>query len=235
MRRYFAGDQSLHAEIDRNAASTDPVCRMARATMAAFDATAGGSAVVEQKRDEFLQIELEEKRVAIEKARSEIEFERRELSLREREASFRMNMKENENVKAAILFMKEENMLDAACKTMFKDYFINQAFKSKENNVCGYQNEYEIITLSDVAAEMGVRMSNEQLKQAGVLAGRLYFEKYHESPMKSRRVIGGGQIKEVNTYSRQHVDILSRAIETVAISSNHTGAKVERDPSGHLM
>eukprot|EP00960_Hanusia_phi_P021777 645046-Hanusia_phi.AAC.1 len=67
---------------------------------------------------------------------------------------------------------------------------------------------------------MGLKITNEQLKQAGVLASRLYYKKYHESPMKSRRVIGGEQIKEVNTYSKQHLRILSKAIETAVTSSN---------------
>eukprot|EP00960_Hanusia_phi_P071289 767518-Hanusia_phi.AAC.1 len=222
MRRYFAGDQSLHAEIDQNAVSNDPVCRLARATMEASNANACFNAVVDTKREELFQLELEERRVAL-------EIQKSDSRIREREASFRMSMEETANVKEVILFMKNEDMLDGVCKTMFKDYFMNQAFKSKENNACGYQNEYEIITISDVAADKGVRMSNEQLKQAGVLAARLYFEKYHESPLKSRRVIGGGQIREVNTYCRQHVGILSRAIDVVVNPLNHVGTKVERE------
>ena len=64
IRRHFAGDQSLHAEIDANATSNHPVAQMARESLTLPDADASRHSVgLKRRREEREELTLEQARV----------------------------------------------------------------------------------------------------------------------------------------------------------------------------
>ncbi len=89
IRRHFAGDQSLHAEIDANAMSSSPIAQLARESLGMQAADSHGLVGFKHKREELELLKginlAESERLAIQRERNEMELKHREHELKHRE------------------------------------------------------------------------------------------------------------------------------------------------------
>ena len=69
-----------------------------------------------------------------------------------------------------------------------------------------------LITISDVAADMGKRLSHGQLSQVGKMAAAAYRRRHSTSPPFSHRYVDGAE-RCVNNYTEADRDLISAAIE----------------------
>eukprot|EP00960_Hanusia_phi_P060677 764581-Hanusia_phi.AAC.10 len=201
MRRYFAGDQTLHAEIDRNATSSDPVCRIARASMPEpVEAIPTGKRVSEVTNDELYQLELAERRLTL--AERTITLEQQNINLCRARVTF---------VVESMQMVSPNQELDDICKSLLKDY-IQSSLVTGTSVI--YNNEDQPITVSDRVVELGKKLDPKQLQLAGIKAKELYIAKYNEVPAKVRRNIDGRWL-EINCYKRKDISSIDQAIESV--------------------
>eukprot|EP00960_Hanusia_phi_P008423 240107-Hanusia_phi.AAC.3 len=214
MRRYFAGDPTLHAEIERNATSNDPVCQIARASMPEavpppVEEISTGKRTSEITNDELYQLDLIERKQKIQQVDIQIQREMTSMKM--------------ENLRLVVIgyrdIMKEVcGELDDTASALLKDYIQNNLVIMCDNNSSStslvYNNEDQPIDISARAVELGKKLDSRQAQDVGKKMKELYIEKYGEMPGKTRRMIGGRWL-DVNAYKRKDIDLLDKAIECV--------------------
>eukprot|EP00960_Hanusia_phi_P010603 310983-Hanusia_phi.AAC.3 len=203
MRRYFAGDPTLHDEIDRNATSSDPVCRIARASMPEVaQAIPTAKRASEVTNDELYQLQLAEKRLDIDERVQALEIKK----ARDKVNFFVESMR----------ILKSED-LDDISKGLLKDYI--QSSLVMGTSVV-YNNEDQPITVSDRVVELGQKLDYKQLQNAGIRTKDLYTSKYNEEPAKVRRNVNGRWL-DVNAYKRRDIPLIDQAVESaLAVGKN---------------
>jgi hypothetical protein len=198
IRKHLAGDQTLHAEINANAASNSPIAQLARASM---DAPA--SAVPEVISTE----ELAEK-----KRKREIE-------------DTELHCKKLGNVKLftdTMTLINPRWLEDARLRMQTEDWLKNVAFNSQlalTNGSGGASNsgsltngeDYRSITIADVARDMGLRLDHGQSIRVGALVAKKYKKKYGVDPPKKPRWVDN-QERDVCAYTEKDRDIIVEAL-----------------------
>lgn len=118
--------------------------------------------------------------------------------------------------KTALDVFEHLRVLEAeAAEERDKMYFKDAAFNYIQNifpssrAIEGTQNAP--LTISTVAMEMGIRLSREQNKIAGMSASRLYREQHGTAPPKHSQFVDGA-VRKVNTYTEADRDIVETAI-----------------------
>lgn len=118
--------------------------------------------------------------------------------------------------KTALNVFEHLRVLEAeAAEERDKMYFKDAAFNYIQNifpstrAIEGTQNAP--LTISTVAMEMGIRLSREQNKIAGMSASRLYREQHGTAPPKHSQFVDGA-VRKVNTYTEADRDIVETAI-----------------------
>jgi len=96
------------------------------------------------------------------------------------------------------------------------DYMKNGIFNgSSAQQIENGPAQSESISISSVAFELGLSISNGQAKKAGKIAAAAYLERYQESPSKHHQTVGGNVIL-VNSYTQKDRDLLESAIKGIA-------------------
>lgn len=203
MTRFFAGDETLVNQIHANAASDDPIARLARASLAAED-DAGPA-----QMDDYTLVRK--------RRMEEIEFQTREVELTERKLA---------NVQKSAEFiqsLKSMHNVDERTKMQMEDYTKNVLFNAAPTplavnptgNMPGAVPDSTPLTISVVAYTMGLhRLSDEQQKQIGTHASNLYFQKYGTRPPKHVQSSHGKYIP-VCSYTERDRHIVMEAIHAV--------------------
>jgi len=192
LRRYMAGDESLVSDIRANAASASPIAQLARASM-----TTPSSPQV-----------IDEESLADRKRRREIE----DVDMQHKRMS------------VASSFISCMNSLnpswadDARLRVQTQDLLKNIALRPVGTPLLledGAAPQPATVTISDVAADMGRRLSHGQLCQVGKLVTAAYRRRHGgTAPPFSHRFVHGAE-RCVNVYTEADRDLISCAIEQV--------------------
>ena len=185
LRRYYAGDVSLIDDLEANALSESPVAQMARASLAAE----GGAGEIEDSRKR----------------------KREELELRKMEAEIQCMER---NCQVAILdrytALCTNTEIDERAKLIFKDAILNAVMVGRAITN-GVPNSVQPISISQVAADIGVQVDSKAVMQIGRIASKLYKDKHGETPAKHTQLVNG-QAVPVNNYFESDRELVESAI-----------------------
>ena len=182
LTRYFAGDPSLLREIEANAVSESPVAQMARASLAS---------------ESEIQDSLKRKREA------------------ELEATV-LHTKKLSNVSlfATTMALINPNWRDdARLRLQTEDWLKNVAFNSGSTQAAITNGPVrQPISVSQVAQELGYRLSRADLIKAGVSTAAKYRFKYDSDPPTHAQWVDGAQ-RMVKSYTEEDRDLILAALE----------------------
>ncbi len=200
IRRYLAGDRSLIAEIQANAQSDAPIAQLARAA--------------DPSKADSKEIPTEE-----ELAERKRRLEREDLEMRALDAD--IQHKKLCNVKLFADTMKMLNPFwsdDARLRLQTEDWLKNIAFNSQPlaiaNGNSAATDADRSISVSQVAQEMGKRLTHGQLVQVGSAVARRYREKYGSEPSKHSQWVDGAE-RKVNSYTEKDRGLMVEALQEV--------------------
>lgn len=188
IRRYIAGDSSLHHEIVQNSESVHPLNQMARQSIEE-----------DEEEREYRRVRM---RMALYEE-SEFRREKRvELSIKNIESE--MNVHErcgtfDENIKL--------QMSDRIKNLRFMPLLLTNGTDSASIA----SDEHMQITISQVADDLGIRLSSAECVKAGKLMVSKYRDRYNKDPEKHKQSVNGA-IRLVNTYMQKDIDLMKRAI-----------------------
>ena len=196
IRKHLGGDQTLHAEINANAASDSPIAQLARASM-----QAPTSAVTEIVSAE----ELAEK-----KRKREIE-------------DTELHCKKLGNVKLfadTMALINPRWSEDARLRMQTEDWLKNVAFNSQlaltNGSDTSGSGESASISIGQIAQEHGKRLTHGQSVQAGGLVARKYKERYNCYPPKHNQWVDGAE-RKVNSYTERDRGLVMEALKELGV------------------
>jgi hypothetical protein len=181
LRRYFAGDASLIDELEANQASDSPIAQMARASLAAEPALEDA---VDRKRK------------------------------REREDQELLQLKvSNVSLFANTMALINPNWRDdARLRLQTEDWLKNAALNSGVGAITnGDGSQERPISVTEVAQEMGHRLSHGQQISVGRAVAVKYNERYNEEPSWHYQWVQGQQ-RKVKSYTARDRDLIEQAI-----------------------
>lgn len=184
LRRYFAGDASLIDEIEANQASDSPIAQMARASLASEPALEDA---VDRKRK------------------------------REREDQELLQLKvSNVSLFANTMALINPNWRDdARLRLQTEDWLKNVALSSGVGAITNGEAAVDRpISVSEIAQEMGYRLSHGQQISIGRVVAAKYYERYNEEPSWHYQWVQGQQ-RKVKSYTERDRDLIEGAILAV--------------------
>ena len=191
IHRYFAGDKSLLDEIEANAMSKSAVAQMARASLP----------VINEEET--------------------IENRKRKRELEEAEIQQMKTNTENTRIANITAFTNLMSVLDPNWKEdtrlvlQTQDLLKNTMFSSVgQKRITNGENmeDHRPITLTQVAQDMGHRLTRGQQIKAGRILAERYREKYNKEPSKHSQFVDGAT-RLVNSYMEQDRDLVEEVIE----------------------
>jgi hypothetical protein len=176
--RYMAGDETMIKEIKANAESQSVINQFARASLPQ----------VEDKRKRKA-LELEEKEEALEVSR----MERRMKTIQAQKELMDM-----------YAMVSPNNQLDDRTRLHFKDIIINLSSAAAGNYkaITNGEEKHAPITISTIAAELGLHLTTAELQSIGVKLSKLYTAKYGVAPPKHEQQCGGA-VRMVRSYTER--------------------------------
>ena len=192
IRRYMAGDSSLHEEINQNAQSTSPIAQMARESL---------------KTDPVLKRKLDE----MELTRRELELVKMKSELKVMEAETQaLSMKNVETFKGLMDMFDPDWQRDTRLKLKtqdwIKDIVFNQAPQEEDSS------STKLITISEVAQKMGYNLTRGDLTRVGKKVAEAYRKKFKKDPPKCSRFVDGA-VREVNGYTDKEYDLIANEVK----------------------
>jgi hypothetical protein len=189
IRRYLGGDKSLITEIQANAASDSPIAQLARASMDAPTATSSEELLERKRKREIEDAELHSRKLG--------------------------------NVK---LFADTMSLInphwsnDTRLRIQTEDWLKNVAFNSSQQAICnGAANDTDkSISISQVAQEMGKRLSHGQSIQVGNAVAKKYRGAYGVEPPKHSQWVDGAE-RKVNSYSEKDRWMVLEALKETGV------------------
>ena len=214
LQRYYAGDASLVAEIEANAASTDPVAQMARASMAP-------ESTIEDK--------------ALQSRKMLLDFKEREMELQVKRAKLdAMNLANRETeltvvtrFQQTMASLRADRVLDARTRLAVEDMAKND-FLRRHTKATAIANGDDLgivevpgwgtLSVSEVAQEMGhPRLDTDTSRAIGVTLAGLYRAKYNADPPKHRQWVN--QVERwVNSYTARDRDLVEQAVRETMVA-----------------
>jgi len=201
LKRYMAGDQSMHDELDANAKSDSPIAQMAR---------------------ESLQ---EDYAVGFKRRREELELMRMEEEIKAMTQSRIMNLETNLN---RISDPKSNPGLEERARLLLKDTYmnllLNQPVGAKTDETASLNKP---ISIASIAAELGYKPSTNDSKKIGKSIKKAYVKKYGDNPPKHEQVCDG-RVTRVNSYTERDRSLVEEALHAFfgkdsSVASNDSG------------
>lgn len=200
----LTGDKSLITVIEENAKTSHPIQELVR------DATKrkhGELAVQEDPEDRKRRYKLMDAEIG------KIEAETRKMNEETKKMAEETLTLRRENI---VALQKEYTgmcvgeKIDDRARLLFKDNMMNCVGISTTDDPNATP-----MTISTYAAELGIRITGEQAKEAGVIMAKRYKDKYNIKPSKHGQLCDGA-VRNVNSYTRTDADMLLECIRDVA-------------------
>jgi len=192
----------MMAELEANAQSTSPLAQLAR--------------------DEPTGLEIQETR---KRKLEDLDYDERVEQLEMRKADrlkqtklFEMSLEskriEMHNARLkAYEYLCPDQKLDDRARLIFKDSLLNMPSLLLITNVEDTSNKP--ITLSTVAADMGMRLTTTQLQKAGHMMKKRFVGKYNQGPEKHEQFVDGA-VRKVNSYTERDKDMMVDILKTLS-------------------
>ena len=192
IKRYMAGDASLVDEIKANAESDDAINQLARADMPQ------------------VQVQVEDGHTRKRKA---LELETLEADLHTKRVNTQARLME------MYATLCPGGQLDDRTRLHFKDTIVNLSSAAAGNYPAITNGEAKSLnaplTISTVAAELGLQFSTSDLQSVGHKVKKLYVSKHGTAPPKHDQLCGGA-VRPVCSYTERDRDIVERALRDYA-------------------
>jgi hypothetical protein len=198
LERYMAGDKTLQAELDANAASDSPIAQMARASLGIKQGDEEAYTIcLKRKREELEQLKLAEEikgltQTRIINAYAEIE--------RIRDPSNPTNADERTRL------MMQDAMQNSILNSMQVVQFTGGQAATKAE-----VSQNKPISISSVAKELGYKASTNDSKRIGSDLSKRYFKLHGKPPSKHDQLIDG-RVTSVNSYTEQDRPLVEQAL-----------------------
>jgi hypothetical protein len=189
IKRYLAGDESLVKEIRANAESDSVISRLARESL-----DADNTERLAHKR-KLEQLEIEERMIALEMKKTETQSKL--IDMMAKTAELYTNLCPNQEI-------------DERGRVLLKDCVLNSLTSGRllTNGGEPAAPAPKFITISSVAAEMGLRFDAGTLIKIGRDVKRDYEDLYDEEPPKHEQIVGGA-VRQVCTYQEKDRDLVA--------------------------
>ena len=199
--RVMAGDRSLIKVIEANAGSNAPIQQAFRAALEQDPSPGGGMA------DDALDNWTDKKR---KREMEELELAERKLVLEERKEALEMRrLEKHTQVISCYQTLCPGNVLDDRARLLFKDGYLNMCTGQKA--LTDGVDSGKPLTISTVAADMGMRFTSTQLQSVGCAVKALYKAKYAVDPPKHEQFCNGA-VRKVCSYTERDREMVGRAL-----------------------
>ena len=197
IRRYMAGDERMHAELDANAASSSPIAQMARASLAGE------------------KVHVDAVEVGLKRRREELELQKLELEVKFKRLEYYRDLEDD--IKRISDPANYAGMEERA-RLMLKDRFMNQLLLDgqKQMQIANEadSNENKPISIASVATELGYRPSSSDAKRIGMDLRKRYMAKHDgKSPPKHEQLCDG-RVTWVNSYTEKDRELVEASIRS---------------------
>lgn len=192
LRRYMAGDASMHAEIQANAQSNSPIAQMARESLGIDEQLTG----LKRRREELELLKLEEEIKGM--AQSRLLCTTAELE-RIRDPT-RSNL--DDRTRLMIQDALQNSILNSTHYGMGKTITNGSVTNPSENAP---------ISICSVAAELGYKPSTTDAKRIGIDIKKRYV-KLHGHPPSKHDQLCDGRVTQVNSYTVKDKPVLIEAL-----------------------
>jgi hypothetical protein len=203
IKRYLAGDESLVQEIRANAESDSVISKLARESL---DADRVETLAHKRKLD---QLEIEERIVALEMKKAETLYKQAEAVAKQTETE------SNKIDMMARLYTNlcPNQIIDERGRVLLKDCVLNSLTGGRllTNGGEAAAPATKFITISSVAAEMGLHFDAGTLIKIGRDVKGEYKDLYDEEPPKHEQIVGGA-VRQVCTYQERDREIVEDVI-----------------------
>ena len=208
---YYAGDDSLTDEIEANAQSASPIAQMARASLAAEQPVQELSLDFKRKREELEMCRME---AEIETMRADVEVKRKAIR-----AADLANMAAERDLIAKVTAnyneVCQDTVIDERARLIFKDSFLNIAMlqgpAAGPALLMDGQVNNKPVSLSMIAAEMGMKIPSNELISIGVELKKRYVAKHGKDPSKHDQLCNGRMTK-VNSYTESDRPLIEEVL-----------------------
>jgi protein-tyrosine-phosphatase len=189
--RYYAGDKTLLAEVYANAESQGVINQAARAAVQAVEDD-------HTRKRKALDIAAQEEAVEM----SRIDRHRKTIQLQK-------------DLMEMYALVSPGGQLDDRTRLHFKDIIVNLSSAAAGNYMAITNGEAKSqnapLTISTIAAELGLRFTTDELKSIGAKVSKLYHAKHGTGPSKHEQPCGGA-VRLVCSYTERDRDIVEQAL-----------------------
>lgn len=219
--RYFAGDQSLAAEIESNAASDHPVAQLARETLALEQ-----QAELKRSREQAdIMFELEVQ-------------ERRERIVRLRYENQQLGVASLEKFKTFMSDSRPDWERDTRLVLLIEDSAKNIVLNSGSTAVVvkaadgAALSSTQSLSISQVAQEMKVRLKHGESTTIGKRVAKAYREGHNDAaPPKHRQWVDGAE-RLVNSYTEEDRPLIETVMREWIRENRHKGQQEDNTSDG---
>lgn len=224
IRRYMAGDQSMHAELNANAASKSPIADLARASLAGDRGQVDAMDVGFKRRREELELRREE--LELQKLEQDIKQRDQEMRLKDYQHSYQKYRALEEDIKRISNAENSAGMEERA-RLMLKDGYMNlllpwdhNTHQKQEmlitNDGCqaSKPNENKPISIASVASELGYRLSSSDAKRIGIDLRKRYMAKHNGKQPPKHEQMCDGRVTWVNSYTERDRELVEASIRS---------------------
>jgi hypothetical protein len=216
IRKFFGGDQILHAEINANAVSNAPICQLARASVnASPEPVQDTLSLTRKRRMEELQIEQLEVEIASKKLANE-------AMARDSEREHLMKVADRYRE------LCQDTVMDERMRLMLKDGFMNIALAAQKGPSCqrlltnngsagdaAGVSPNEPISISSVADDLKLKFAEGDWQKIGLELSNRYNALHGDRPPKHKQLVGA-QILKINDYYERDRPLMEEVLRWYA-------------------
>ena len=188
LTRYMAGDQSMHDDINANAASDGPIPKMAREALKED----GWAEKYKRKREELELRNLEEDYKGKAQAR-----------LADLEGSLRRICNPDKN-----------DGLEERARLLLKDEYMNILMAKQQSGDPEKTSPNKPISIASVAKEIGFKLTTSDSKKIGIDLKKRYMRANDGKAPPKHEQVCDGLVMKINSYSEQDRPLVEQAIRS---------------------
>ena len=226
LTRYYAGDGTLLEEVEANAQSSAPVAQMARAALASEPVVQNELAVTNKRKLEELTIakletEIEGRRAETKAKLAENEARQAETKAKLAENETRRLQANHEHISkctASYQDMCKDTVMDERARLIFKKLYLNMAMLQtpKQPSITdgaspANPDPATPISLTQVAGDLGMRVSKNELISLGSEVSKLYVAKHGKLPSKHDQLCQD-KVLRINSYTEEDRPLVEQVL-----------------------
>lgn len=204
LTRYMAGDQSMHDDINANAASDGPIPKMAREALKSDD----WAVQYKRKREELDLLDMEETI----KSKAQARMESVVRTKREQQDYVKSLKDELTQLSAP-----DGTPLEERARLLLKDTVMNQLLNEQQSDMpagstAAGPSPNKPISIASVAKEIGYKLSTSDAKKIGIDLKKRYMRAHDGKAPPKHEQVCNGLVMNINSYSEQDRSLVEQAI-----------------------